>query len=270
VLRSPFSLTGAHDIRVTSTPAAIRAAAILLDIEGTTTPVTFVMDVLFPYARRHLRRHLDENAGAVEYESLFARLRDEHLSALRTGERVPEWTDEPEAARITAAVAYAEWLMDRDRKTTALKELQGRIWESGYQHGELVGQVFPDVPLALQRWHEQGLSLGIFSSGSVLAQQLLFRHSDAGDLTGFLRWYFDTRVGPKIDADSYRRIATSVGIPAEGFLFLSDVPKELDAARLAGMQVRLVIRPGNAPISIDNPYQAIRSLEDISILNHSR
>jgi enolase-phosphatase E1 len=249
---------------VNSPPAAIRAAAILLDIEGTTTPVTFVTDVLFPYARKHLRRHLEEHAGAVEDESLLARLRDENLSAFRAGERVPQWTDEPEAARITAAVAYVEWLMDRDRKSTALKELQGRIWEDGYRRGELVGQLFPDVRPALQRWHEQQVPAGIFSSGSVLAQQLLFRHSRAGDLTGLLRWYFDTRVGAKIDADSYRRIAASAGIPAEGFLFLSDVPKELDAARMAGMQVRLVIRPGNAPLTVDHGYQAIRSLDEVS------
>jgi enolase-phosphatase E1 len=255
--------------RLPGTPARIslriRASAILLDIEGTTTPVAFVTEVLFPYARKHLQPHLEEHAGAAEYESLITRLRDDRASGLRGGEPVPPWTDEPRAARLAAVVAYVEWLMDRDRKTTALKELQGRVWEHGYRRGELVGHMFPDVLPALQRWHEQDLPVGIFSSGSVHAQQLLFRHSSVGDLTSFLRWYFDTRVGAKITPDSYRRIAESVGVPAEAFLFLSDVTKELEAARTAGMQVRLVIRPGNAPIPMHHPYQVIRSLDDVSV-----
>jgi enolase-phosphatase E1 len=123
--------------------------------------------------------------------------------------------------------------------------------------------VFPDVPVALQRWHDEGLEAGIFSSGSVLAQQLLFRHSSAGDLTTFLRWYFDTHVGPKVEADSYRRIAGSTGLPAERVMFLSDVTRELDAARAAGMQVRLVIRPGNTPVTNPQDYPVIHQLQEV-------
>jgi enolase-phosphatase E1 len=223
---------------------------ILLDIEGTTTPVTFVTGVLFPYARKHLQAHLEEHSGSAEYAALLSRLDDERAAASQAGETVPG-----------TAAEFVEWLMDRDRKSTALKDLQGRIWEDGYRRGELVGDVYPDVRPALERWHEQHRPVGIFSSGSVLAQQLLFRYSSAGDLTGFLRWYFDTRVGSKTDAESYRRIARSVDIPAESFLFLSDVARELDAAHLAGMQVRLVIRPGNAPASSDDDYDAIRSFD---------
>jgi enolase-phosphatase E1 len=240
-------------------PRSEDTAAILLDIEGTTTPLAFVKEVLFPHARTHLRSHLEAHAGAAEYESLFMRLHDEHASALQAGETVPTWADE----RLSAVAAYIESLMDRDRKSTALKELQGRIWEDGYRRGELVGEVFPDVRPALQRWHKQNLPVGIFSSGSVLAQQLLFRHSSAGDLTIFLRWYFDTRVGSKVDSDSYRRIARSIGIPAENHLFLSDVTNELDASHTAGMQVRLVVRPGNATVPPDHGYAEIRSLEEI-------
>ena len=225
---------------------------ILLDIEGTTTPITFVTGVLFPYARKHLRAHLEEHAGSAEYASLLDRLGDEHAALSRAGETAP-----------ATAAAFVEWLMDRDRKSTALKELQGRIWEDGYRRGELVGDVYPDVRSALQRWHDQNVPVGIFSSGSVLAQQLLFRYSTSGDLTGFLQWYFDTRVGAKIDADSYRRIAQSVAIPAESFIFLSDVTAELDAAHAAGMQVRLVIRPGNAPVSSTHGYETIRSLDEV-------
>jgi enolase-phosphatase E1 len=252
-------------IRSTETPAAIRAGAVLLDIEGTTTPIAFVTEVLFAYARRHLRFHIEQHAGAPEYQLLFTRLRDERASTSHCGETLPPWTDEPQAARLESAAAFVEWLMDRDRKSTALKELQGKIWEDGYRRGELQGQVFPDVRPALQRWREQNLAVGIFSSGSVLAQQLLFRHSTVGDLSGFLGWYFDTRVGAKVDPESYRRIAGSVGIPAKDFVFLSDVTNELDAARTAGMQARLVIRPGNRPVSTNHGYQAIGSLDDVSV-----
>jgi enolase-phosphatase E1 len=249
---------------VNRAPAPARPGAILLDIEGTTTPVTFVTGVLFPYARKHLRTHLEQHAGSAEYEPLLARLAGEHATESGSGETVPPWTDETPTARLAAAAAFVEWLMDRDRKSTALKELQGRIWQDGYRRGALVGDVYADVRPALQRWQEQHLPVGIFSSGSVLAQQLLFRYSSAGDLTGFLRWYFDTRVGAKIDADSYRRIAHSIGIPAESIVFLSDVPKELDAARGAGMQVRLVIRAGNVPVPGDHGYETIRRLDDVT------
>ncbi len=244
-------------------PAGDAQGAVLLDIEGTTTPIAFVTDVLFPYARKHLRSHLEEHAGSAEYESLLTRLGDEHASALRKGEAVPPWIDEPPSARLSAIAAYVEWLMDRDRKSTALKDLQGRIWEAGYRRGALVGSVFPDVRPALQRWRAQRLAVAIFSSGSVLAQQLLFRHSSDGDLTGFVQWYFDTRIGPKADPDSYRRIAAAIGIPPELCIFLSDVTRELDAASAAGMQVQLVVRPGNARVSTVHGFQTIRTLDEV-------
>lgn len=244
-------------------PGSAETGAILLDIEGTTTPLAFVKEVLFPYARTNLRSHLDAHAGVDEYEQLFTQLRDERMSTLRAGETVTPWADEPRSARLSSVAAYVEWLMDRDRKSPALKELQGWIWEEGYRRGELVGEVFPDVRLALHRWQKQDLPVGIFSSGSELAQRLLFGHSSAGDLTSFLRWYFDTRIGPKVDADSYRRIAESIGISARDILFLSDVSRELDAARAAGLQVGLVVRPGNPPVSSGHGYREIRSLDDV-------
>jgi enolase-phosphatase E1 len=154
--------------------------------------------------------------------------------------------------------------MDRDRKSTQLKELQGRIWEDGYRRGELVGEVFPDVGPALQRWHDRGLHVGIFSSGSVQAQQLLFRHSSAGDLTPYLRSYFDTNVGAKADPGSYRRIGEAIAVPAGAVLFLSDVVRELDAACAAGMQVRLVVRPGNAPVPPGHRFETIQNLDALS------
>jgi enolase-phosphatase E1 len=237
--------------------------AILLDIEGTTTPIAFVTNVLFPYARRHLRSYLEQHAGSPDDESLFTRLRNEHSSDVRSGEAVPPWIEDPPSARVATLIAYLEWLMDRDRKSTGLKELQGRIWEEGYRRGELIGEVFPDVRPALERWRDRDVHVGIFSSGSVLAQKLLFRHSSAGDLTTFLKWYFDTNVGAKADPDSYRRIANTIGLPADAVMFLSDVTRELDGARSASMQVRLVMRPGNAPASTPHDYLMIRSLDEV-------
>jgi len=227
-------------------PAGVRA--LLLDIEGTTTPLAFVSDVLFPYVRANARSYLEEHAASPGDALLIDRLRDENHRCRQRGETPPEWMDALRQTRIASAVAFVEWLMDRDRKSTPLKELQGLIWEEGYQRGALIGQVFPDVPLALRRWHDQHLVACIYSSGSVLAQQLLFRHSSAGDLTGLLHSFFDTHVGAKIDPDSYRRISRSVGLSADAIMFLSDSLPELDAARAAGMHVRLVIRPGNAPL----------------------
>ena len=242
-------------------PAGVKA--LLLDIEGTTTPIAFVSDVLFPYVRNHLRSHLERHAANAGYASLFDRLRDEHHSCRDRGEEPPDWADAPNQARMAPAIAFVEWLMDRDRKSTPLKELQGLIWEDGYQGGSLVGQVFADVPPALRRWHDQRLQVCIYSSGSVRAQQLLFRHSSAGDLTAFLDAFFDTTSGAKIDADSYRRIGRGLDLSPDAMMFLSDVPRELDAARRAGMHVGLVIRPGNVPVQHGHDLRALHSFDEI-------
>jgi enolase-phosphatase E1 len=237
--------------------------AVLLDIEGTTTPIAFVTEVLFPYARAHLRSHLDAHAGEPDHEALLARLRDEHAVAIEKGEEAPPWTDDSPQARRASILAYVEWLMDRDRKSTALKDLQGRICEAGYHSGALRSQVFPDVRPALERWRDRQIGAGIFSSGSVLAQQLLFGHTSEGDLTGFLRWHFDTRIGAKSDPASYTRIAETISLPPESCLFLSDVPRELDAARKAGMQVRLVVRPGNAPVEANHGFDVVHNFDSL-------
>jgi enolase-phosphatase E1 len=252
---------------VSAREASTRIEAIVLDIEGTTTPIAFVVDVLFPYARTHLRRHLEALAVSSAHASLLDQLRAEHAGDQRAGEPVAAWIDAPPAARLESAAGYAEWLMDRDRKSTALKALQGTLWKEGYQRGELVGQVFADVPPALARWQAEGAPVGIFSSGSVLAQQLLFRHSTAGDLTPFLRWYFDTTTGKKADRDSYRRIASAMNMRPESIVFVSDVVAELDAARDAGLSTRLSIRPGNAPPPLPHDHPAIRTFNEISTIN---
>lgn len=183
---------------------------ILLDIEGTTTPIAFVTGTLVPYARAHLVPFLEREGRAGEAPGLLAE-------------------------------------MDRDSKSTALKEVQGRIWEQGYERGELIAPVYPDVAPAFARWRSQGHALGIFSSGSVLAQQCLFRRTTSGDLTPHLQWYFDTNTGPKREPASYASIAAIAGTPAAEILFISDAAAELDAARAAGMRTALADRPGNLP-----------------------
>ena len=243
--------------------AAAGIQAILLDIEGTTTPIAFVFEVLFPYVRTHLRAHLARHASAQDYESLFERLQDEHASDRSAEDVPPPWIGAPPAERLASIASYVEWLMDRDRKSMALKELQGRIWEEGYGRGDLVGVVFPDVPPALERWAARHLLVGIFSSGSVLGQQLLFRHSSAGDLTRFLSGYFDTTTGPKSDPASYQRIAAAMAVPPGAVVFASDVTRELDAARAAGMDTRLTIRPGNAPPPPGHGHLMIHSFDHV-------
>ena len=238
--------------------------AVLLDIEGTTTPIRFVSEVLFPYARRHLRRHVEQHTASSEHASLYDRLRDEHAADRAAAEAVPPWIDQPPAARAESILAYLEWLMDHDRKSTALKSLQGLIWEEGYRGGDLVGELFADVPAALARWRAQRIDAGIFSSGSLLAQQLLVRHSAAGDLTSLLRWHFDTTTGAKTDPESYRRIAAAMELPAASVLFVSDVAAELDAARTAGMQTRLSIRPGNRAPPPGHGHTEIRTFDELT------
>ena len=223
--------------------------AILLDIEGTTTPIAFVHDVLFSYARDHVREFLATDAAAED----IALLREEHANDVSDA---PPLTDE-----IESVAGYVEWLIKLDRKSTALKSLQGKIWRQGYQDGSLKSQVFADVAPAFERWRNQGLRISIFSSGSVLAQQLLFAHTEVGDLTPFIDSYFDTKVGKKGEAESYREIAKAMGLEPQQILFISDVVAELDAANEAGMETLLSIRPGNGPQHKE--YPAIRSFDEV-------
>ena len=234
---------------------------ILLDIEGTTTPITFVTQVLYPYARTHLRSYLRRYGDSPQYLALIAAFRQEHQADERAGEPVPPWAPAGADARPSVQ-AYAEWLMDRDRKSPALKELQGYVWEEGYERGELVGQVYEDVPRALARWRGENVRLGIFSSGAVLAQRWLFRRSSAGDLSSFLHWYFNGHTGAKQDPGSYRRIAEEVGELPPDVLFVSDVVAELNAARTAGLGTVLSLRPGNLP-QPPHDHRVVTSFDEI-------
>ncbi|MFN7929557.1 MAG: acireductone synthase [Blastocatellia bacterium] len=214
---------------------------ILLDIEGTTTPIDFVFQTLFPYARHHLAAYL-----AAHWEDVQADLADlaaEHAADVAQGLQPPPL----DSIQLDYVVAYLHWLMARDRKSTPLKSLQGKVWEEGYKSGALQSQFFADVPPALARWQQQQKRICIFSSGSVLAQKLLFAYTEFGDLSGFISGWFDTKVGAKKEASSYTRIAAALDVAPSEVVFLSDVTAELDAARASGMHTILSLRSGNPP-----------------------
>jgi len=231
----------------------LRAAGIdfvLLDIEGTTTPITFVHDVLFPYARAHVRAYLEET---VRSDTQIQHIVEE----LRAEAEAEGWKPEADI------VSYVYWLMDRDRKIGPLKALQGRIWEQGYATGALKGEVYPDVRDAFVRWTAGGVRISIFSSGSVLAQKLLFANSTVGDLSQFLSCYFDTGVGAKGEADSYRRIVAARDVAPSRVLFVSDVVTELDAARSAGLRTLLCVRP-RAQTPVSSTHGVVEGFDSIA------
>lgn len=235
---------------------------ILLDIEGTTTPIDFVYKTLFPFASRKLESFLREHIQDPEILSLIRELRAQHEVDERNGLQPPSWMDDLEEARLHSSVTYGQWLIARDSKCTPLKSLQGKIWQQGFTSGELRGEVFPDVPVAFKRWRKRGKIIGIYSSGSVLAQQLLFRTTTSGDLTSYVSAFFDTRVGAKTEQESYKKIAASLSSSAQHFLFISDAAKEIEAAQSAGMQALLCERdPGSA--SYRGQREAIHSFDNL-------
>lgn len=244
-------------------PPETRIESILLDIEGTTTPIDYVYKTLFPYARARVDDYLDKHASNEEVRAMIAALSEEHAADTRNALEPPSLSDDSPEAKLRSIKAYVHWLMDRDRKSTPLKSLQGMIWESGYQNGAIRSQVYADVPPNLKRWHDLNKTISIFSSGSVLAQKLLFAHTTAGDLTKFIRDYFDTRIGSKTDVESYRQIVGALGFLPSAIIFVSDVSAELDAARRAGMHTLLCMRPGNRPQPATSTHEVIKSFDAI-------
>jgi len=209
---------------------------ILTDIEGTTTSISFVADVLFPYFLEHIdevRNTINEPGVRMQIEAAKATVLEEDGRQINDDE----------------AIGFLEYWCRSDRKHPALKALQGMVWEKGYKNGSLKGHVYPEVPAMLKAWKEQGYKIGIYSSGSVPAQKLLFGYSEAGDLRPIFSDYFDTVVGHKREIQSYKNIQLALGLPAEQIVFLSDIEQELDAARSAGMQTVKLLRPGNDPQS---------------------
>lgn len=212
--------------------------AIVLDIEGTTTDIAFVKDTLFPYAEERLGAFMAELAPTVVGQDILSQVRSE------VGDNTLSETD-----CIAQLLAWAR----ADQKVTPLKAVQGLIWDEGYRTGAYQSHLYADAAEFLQAWHRQGIPLYIYSSGSIAAQKLLFAHTPWGDLTPCLSGYFDTTTGPKVEARSYRAIATALDLPPVELLFLSDHPGELAAARQAGWQVCAVQRPGTADFTADLP-----------------
>ncbi len=220
---------------------------ILTDIEGTTSSLSFVKDVLFPYARERMgefiRQHGKEPAVQRELAEV-RRLSGNNLSDAEVVSQLVRWIDE-------------------DKKITPLKSLQGMIWQDGYQKGDFKGHMYDDAVRNLKKWQQAGLRLYVFSSGSVQAQKLLFAHTEYGDLTPFFSGYFDTTIGSKRESDSYHKIAESIGIAPGDILFLSDIREELDAARGAGMQVTWLIRDG--ALDAKAVHRQVRNFGEITL-----
>ncbi|MCC5876116.1 MAG: acireductone synthase [Candidatus Sumerlaeia bacterium] len=241
-------------------PPEIRA--VLLDIEGTTTPIDFVYRTLFPHARENVEPFLVAHHNEPEVADILAILSSEQDEDVAAGNNPPPWEMYNREEEVKSAAKYVQWLMDQDRKSTGLKALQGMIWKDGYESGTLKGVVYPDVVEALKQWRERDIWIWIFSSGSILAQKLLFRYCENGDLTKLLDGHFDTTTGPKLKATSYTSIAEKIGIAPNEILFISDVVEELDAADKAGMKTLLSIRPGNKP-QPEHSYPTISNFKDI-------
>jgi enolase-phosphatase E1 len=227
---------------------------ILTDIEGTTSSISFVKEVLFPFARRALPGFVRARGGEPEVRRWLDAVAVEHGSIC---------SDD-------VIVETLQGWIDQDRKHTALKALQGMIWREGYDAGTLQADMYPDAVAGLRRWHDAGHRLAVYSSGSVAAQRLLFAHTDAGDLTPLFDAFFDTEVGHKREAGSYRGIAESLGAPAGDIVFLSDGVEELDAARAAGMRTVLLDRREDYPQPRDtaaaNGHDRVVSFDDVDAL----
>jgi enolase-phosphatase E1 len=239
---------------------------VLLDIEGTTCPVTFVSEVLFPYARRQLMPFLREHQNEARVQRLLAEINtawqndpameDATRRAMATGS--PPVSPDP----LEPIGEYLDWLIQTDRKITPLKDLQGMIWEEGYQRGQLVAPLFAEVPEVLRQWHGQGIQLAIYSSGSVQAQKLLYSHTKIGDLSHLFSHWFDTRTGPKNQPASYETIALALQAKPEEVLFVSDAVAELEAASQAGMAVVFSQRAGNP----QQDPQGYEKVDDLRLL----
>jgi enolase-phosphatase E1 len=208
---------------------------LLLDIEGTTTPVDFVYQTLFPYASRNVEVFLRKHLAETEIAALVEALKSQNEQDNAAGLQPPAWQGNSDETRLRSVVAYAQWLIAKDSKYTPLKLLEGKIWQQGFENGELHGEVYADVPQAFARWRGQQREICIYSSGSVLAQQQLFRTVTSGDLTSHIARFFDTQTGIKTVPASYKKIAALLDRGPQEVLFISDAEKEVGAARIAGM-----------------------------------
>ncbi|XP_063519872.1 enolase-phosphatase E1 isoform X1 [Pongo pygmaeus] len=275
---------------VLSVPAEV--TVILLDIEGTTTPIAFVKDILFPYIEENVKEYLQTHWEEEECQQDVSLLRkqaeeDAHLDGAvpipaASGNGVDDLQQ-----MIQAVVDNVCWQMSLDRKTTALKQLQGHMWRAAFTAGRMKAEFFADVVPAVRKWREAGMKVYIYSSGSVEAQKLLFGHSTEGDIlerkaykntasvfvlpvfpllfVQLVDGHFDTKIGHKVESESYRKIADSIGCSTNNILFLTDVTREASAAEEADVHVAVVVRPGNAGLTDDEKtyYSLITSFSEL-------
>ena len=236
---------------------------LLLDIEGTTSSVSFVYDEMFPLVLRELDAFLATNATDADVIAAC-----DQIAADTGQESVTSWADKPldEADAQQVVADEVRRLMADDVKATGLKQLQGLIWKSAFESGQLKAHVYPEVPAALRRWKDAGRTLRIYSSGSVQAQKLFFGHTEAGDLLSLFSGHNDTKTGSKREADSYREIAAEANVEPDQILFLSDVLEELDAAAEAGLQTGLAIRPGNKPVAEGHSHPTVETFDEIELI----
>lgn len=254
-----------REMVVVSVPAEV--TVILLDIEGTTTPIAFVKDVLFPYIKENVKEYLQTHWEEEECQQDVSLLRkqaeeDAHLDGAVP---IPVASGSDLQQMIQAVVDNVYWQMSHDRKTTALKQLQGHMWKAAFTAGRMKAEFFADVVPAVRRWREAGMKVYIYSSGSVEAQKLLFGHSTEGDILELIDGHFDTKIGHKVDSESYRKIADSIGCSTNNILFLTDVTVEASAAEEADVHVAVVVRPGNAGLTDDEKtyYNLITSFSEL-------
>lgn len=241
----------------------LNASVILLDIEGTTSSIDFVHEVMFPFARKRVPDFVTSNWDSDELNGCI------DLLANDLGESsVDSWLSGDSEANQQTVIDAVINMIDNDVKATGLKQLQGIVWKSGFHSGEMVAHLYDDTAPAIKRWKEQGLDLRIYSSGSIAAQKLFFGHSVAGDLLDQFSAHYDTTTGPKKEADSYLKIVADVGVEANKIVFVSDVAAELDAAAEAGLQTVLSIRPGNAAVENADSHLAIESFEMLQVANN--
>lgn len=236
---------------------------VLLDIEGTTTPIDFVYKKLFPYASSNVEPFLVVRSAEQDIRTLVRRLKEQHSQDSAAGLGPPIWPSDSRD-EVQACVDYVKWLVARDSKCAPLKDLQGKIWQQGFESGELRGEVYADVPPAFARWSRQGRKIAIYSSGSVLAQKLLFSTVASGDLTHQIATFFDTAVGVKAEPQSYTKIAAAMARSTHEFLFLSDAQKEVNAARSAGMFAALCDRNAEGALASNtNPGDTIMNFDEV-------
>ena len=231
--------------------------AILLDIEGTTTPIDFVHKTLFPFAKAKIGGFIEQNFAVIQDE--IEQLKTEYKKDF--AEQI--YGRDFRASSPESVTNYLKFLIESDRKSTPLKSLQGKIWQKGYESGELESVMFEDVPSAFERWKQTGKTIAIYSSGSILAQKLIFKHSNFGDLSSFISNYFDTNTGHKREAESYVKIAHALNHPPKRVAFFSDISAELNAARNAGMKTTLVVRKGNDLVKTKSDYEIICDFEEV-------